>query len=134
MMFKPEDKAWAMDSSEVRLVTRWLREPLTSKDILWEFKASPMWLTKENPLWLTMVNVTKGVDNQDGTFYKVSRTYIPARQRNEIILDMFDISQTHRIIGVKYPFDFYLTPCDSEHPDTNIDADLIEMIVGKVEG
>ena len=80
-----------------------------------------------------MVKVTTRMDVTNEVFYKTVRSYVPKKQKDEIIMDMFDISQSHRIIGLKYPWDIYLMECDSDHTDTNIDADMIEAIVGRID-
>ena len=126
MMFRSSDRCWMMDIHETWFVKRWLQKSISPNDILRQFHG--------NPSWFNVVKVTPNVDvATDLVFYKTVRSYVPKKQKDEIIIDMFDISQSHRIVGLKYPWDIYLMECDSDHPDTNIDADMIEAIVGKVD-
>ena len=126
MMFRPGDRCWKMDYNEAWTVKRWLQRSISSNDIWRQFHG--------NPPWLTMVKVTTSGDATHEIFHQTLRSYNPRKQKDEIIMDMFDISLSHRIIGTKYPWEIYIMECDAEHPDTNIDLDVIEAIVGKVDG
>ena len=126
MMFGQADVPLMADKNEAHFVKRCLRRPLTSSDILKRFG--------KGFFWITMVKVVRKANPMGEKFYEMSRTYILEKQRDEITMDLFDISHSHRIIGAKGPWNIYLMECDSKHPNTNIDANLIEAIVGKVEG
>ena len=124
MMFRPEDRCWIMYRDEAWAIRRWLQKSISANDILRQFHG--------NPRWLTMVKVTTRMDDPYEVFYRTARSYDPKRQKDELIMDMFDISLSHRVVGMKYPWEIYIMECDAEHPDTNIDLDMIEAIVGKV--
>lgn len=126
MMFRPGDRCWIMDYNEAWSVKRWLQRSISSNDIWSQFHG--------NPPWLTMIKVTDKGDATHEIFHQTLRSYNPIKQKDEIIMDMFDISLSHRIIGTKYPWEIYIMECDAKHPDTNIDIDMIEAIVGKIDG
>lgn len=127
MMFNPDKREWLMDSSEEWSLKHWLRTgDVTSDDIRRDIMAS-----FGGANFVRMVKVTKKVNARFEAYYKTERDYLPSAQRDEMVQDLFDISLTHRIVMVKYPWDIYLMECDAEHPDTNIDLDMIEAIVGK---
>ena len=125
MMFRPGARCWIMDYNEAWSVKRWLQRSISSNDVFRQFHG--------NPPWLTMVKVMPKMDATHEILYKTSRSYVPRKQKDEIILDMFDISLSHRIIGIKYPWEIYIMECDAKHPDTNIDGNMIEAIVGNVD-
>ena len=124
MMFKSGYREWLMDYAEEWALKHWLRDvDVTSDDIRRDFSGETN--------FVRMVKVTKKMGEKYAAYYKTERDYLPSAQRDEIIQDLFDISLTHRIVMVKYPWNIYLMECDAEHPDTNIDLDMIEAIVGK---
>lgn len=127
MMFSSDKREWLMDSSEEWSLKHWLRAgDVTPDDIRRDILSA-----SGAANFVKMVKVTKKMGARDATYYKTERDYLPSAQRDEMVQDLFDISLTHRIVMVKYPWDIYLMECDAEHPDTNIDLDMIEAIVGK---
>ena len=128
-MFKPDNKPFPIsDQDEYRLRKMENNQySIGPADMFWVFHGGNT----------TFVRVVKIVGQRkcelsgDVRTHIMTRVYLLHNQREEFICDMFDISLNHKIVAVAQPEDIFLEETDEN--DTNIDADMIEAIVGKMD-
>ena len=121
MMFKPDNRPYPADYLNLNVLNRAKRHPITDEDVRWIFAYG-------NAIW---IRIYKVVRDTFGKVKLISRDYSLLSQKDEFICDMFDISLNHKIVAVAQPEDIFIEETDEN--DTNIDADMIEAIVGKID-
>ena len=132
-MFKPTERPFPLCDLDERKLNRMLRmkRPITPTDAYFVFSGCPVF-----------VKVIKIIKDFKPSEYEqmiagnkrtraIMRHYSLLRQRDEFICDMFDISLNHKIVAVVQPEDIFIE--ETGENDTNIDAEMIEAIVGKID-
>ena len=124
MTAKFDERGWLMDDKEVWSLKKWGRAGTVTPEDVWR-------VFHGNPVFVRLKKVTKRMNLLTEEYRVSTWDYAISSQREQFFMDMFDLSLSHRIVMVNHPWDIYLMECDAEHPDTNIDLDMIEAIVGK---
>ena len=122
MMFNPKDHPYMADGDDLHLLKGMKRHPVTERDLRLVFKGNSPFIrvlkvvrTKE-PFGLDLVRI-------------VTRDYSLYQQKDEFVGDLFDISHSHRIVGVGNPWNLYV---EETEDGMLIDADVIDAIVGRI--
>ena len=133
MMFKPTDRPFPLCDLDVWKLNRILRKkrPITPKDAYFVFSGCPVFVKVIKIIRCFKPNDYGQMIAGDNRTRAIMRHYSLLRQREEFICDMFDISLNHKIVAVAQPEDIFLEETDGD--TTNIDANMIEAIVGKVQ-
>ena len=121
MMFNPNNRSYPADYLNLNALNLAKRHPVTDKDVQWLFGYG-------KAIW---IRIYKVVRDDLGKVRLISRDYCLSTQRDEFIVDMFDIAHYHRIVGLSDPHDLYVEETTEGSP---IDAETIEAIVGKIDG
>ena len=122
MMFQPDNNLYMADAGDLHLLRDAKRHPVTERDLRLVFKGNSPFIrvlkvvrTKE-PFGLDLVKI-------------VTRDYSLYQQKDEFVGDLFDISHSHRIVGVSNPWNLYI---EETEDGMLIDADAIDAIVGRI--
>ena len=122
MMFNPKDHPYMADADDLHLLRDAKRHPVTERDLRFVFKGNSPYIrvlkvvrTKE-PFGLDLVRI-------------VTRDYSLYQQKDEFVGDLFDISHSHRIVGVNHPWNLYI---EETEDGMLIDAGAIDAIVGRI--
>lgn len=122
MMFNPKDHPYMADADDLHLLRDVKRHPVTQRDLRLVFKGNSPFIrvlkvvrTKE-PFGFDLVRI-------------VTRDYSLYQQKDEFVGDLFDISHSHRIVGVNHPWNLYI---EETEDGMLIDADAIDAIVGRI--
>lgn len=122
MMFKPDNNPFMADADDLRLLKRVKRHPVTERDLRLIFKG--------NSPFIRVLKVVKEKGLAGCILVKiVTRDYSLYKQKDEFVGDLFDISHTHRIVGVNHPWNLYI---EETEDGMLIDADAIDAIVGRI--
>lgn len=132
MMFKPTDRPFPLCDLDVWKLDKIMRKkrPITPTDAYFVFSGCPVFVKVIKVIRGFKPNEYERMISGDNRTRAIMRHYSLLRQRDEFICDMFDISLNHKIVAVAQPEDIFLEETDGN--TTNIDADMIEAIVGKI--
>lgn len=133
MMFKPDNRMYPAGHDNLHCLRLGERRPISIKDIRCIFGG--------NAPFVRVYKVAREKDVAGNEVVKVvSRDYHinsfsakaggTVNQIDEFIGDIFDISLTHRIVGLGQPWNLYVE--ETEDHGLIIDFDAIEAIVGRV--
>ena len=133
-MFEPTERPFPLcDFDEWKLngIMRKKKGPITPKDAYFVFSGCPVFVKIIKVIRDFKPNEYGQMIAGNKQTMAIARHYSLLRQREGFICDMFDISLNHKIVAVAQPGDIFLEETDGD--TTNIDADMIEAIVGKID-